>query len=257
MGAFINNPCHLLNILFALKIILNRTLRQWARLKPKANEQTNLLGLIWSPKAILKWKNGTRNEPTRTKSKSVAPCPASGACNTVSWALRGLGSPTHQLSHLEHHLCNTVLCFSCSPESLQSYYLHGWYLWCWQLDGKPWTIAVTESACWPRENTFLSSSCHPLAMVRVSVRAASALALPLSCLDISSIKQISLLPSNLSPLPFSEWGYKAVRFFAKISHGRISLFQCLIVFLFPSEPHRPDLHCPCFSQHSWLPSSQT
>lgn len=66
-------------------------------------------------------------KPSRTKSKSVAPCPASGACNRISWSPRGLGSPSHQLSHLEHHPCHIVLCFSCSPGSLPLCHFHRLY----------------------------------------------------------------------------------------------------------------------------------
>lgn len=41
-------------------------------------------------------------QPSRTKSKSIAPCPASGTCHIIGWTLPGLGSPAHQFCLLYH-----------------------------------------------------------------------------------------------------------------------------------------------------------
>lgn len=142
-----------------------------------------------------KWTNTEANpKPIRTKSKSVAPCPASGACNIISWALRGLGSPTHQFSHLEYHPCSTVLQLlprkaSTAPSS-------------WMISVMLPSSVARSMGRKPWTNISYYPPATPLQWFgSLSVRAASS---ALSCLDISSIKQISPLPLNLSPLQFSE-----------------------------------------------------
>lgn len=159
-------------------------------------------------------------KPSRTKSKSVAPCPASGTCHIIGWALTGLGSPAHQFCLLYYrspatqYLASAALheAFNIAIFTIFTPWMT-WVTWPSAVASWMWSLAVLGGSCIgfcvvTLGKHFIISGPHRWLLHNgsyLSVTAASSVPTwMLSCLEISFTKQINLLSSNLASFRFLE-----------------------------------------------------